>query len=346
MPSDWNDGPWGRKGSFENNLEDYLRKFPGRDFKKPLIIILLIIAAIGFLSTTFYSVSAESVGVVQRFGRYSRTTQPGLHLKLPMGIEEVTRVPVTRILTQEFGYRTEMAGIRSRRSSQTFTNESLMLTGDLNVVDVDWIVQYRVQDPKAYLFNVRNVEETIRDVSESAMRLVVGDSSVDGVLTIERELISDTAARKMQEILDGYGAGIKIVTVKLQDVTPPDEVKPAFNSVNEAKQEKEQLINEAMKDYNTVVPKARGDAEKMIKEAEGYAIDRVNRAKGDAARFLAMYKEYALARDVTRRRLYLETMARILPAVKNKYIIDEEERGVLRLLPLGKNLISPKGVQQ
>jgi membrane protease subunit HflK len=209
-----------------------------------------------------------------------------------------------------------------------------MLTGDLNVVDVNWIVQYKISDPRAYLFNVRNVEETIRDVSEAAMRMVVGDRSVDGVLTIERMEIGDQAALQMQGILDRYQTGIQIITVKLQDVTPPDQVKPAFNAVNEAKQEKEQMINEAMKEYNTIIPKARGDAEKMIKEAEGYAIDRVNRAEGDASRFVNLWSQYTKAQDVTRRRLYMETMSKVLPKVKNKYIIDEDEKGVLRLLPL------------
>jgi membrane protease subunit HflK len=194
------------------------------------------------------------------------------------------------------------------------------------------------------LFNVRNVEETIRDVSEAAMRQIVGDRSVDGVLTVERMQVGEDAALKMQEILDRYETGIKIVTVKLQDVTPPDQVKPAFNSVNEAKQEKEQMINEAMKEYNTIIPKARGDAEKTIKEAEGYAIDRINRAEGDASRFIDLYQQYSKAQDVTRRRLYLETMSKVYPKVKNKYIIDEDEKGVLRLLPLTESeIISGKG---
>jgi membrane protease subunit HflK len=219
-----------------------------------------------------------------------------------------------------------------------------MLTGDLNVVVVEWIVQYKVRDPRAFLFNVKHVEETIRDVSEASMRQVVGDRSVDGVLTIERMQVGEEAALKMQEILDGYGTGIQIVTVKLQDVTPPDEVKPAFNAVNEAKQERETMINEAMKEYNTVIPKARGDAEGMIKRAEGYAIDRVNRAEGDAARFIELWKNYSVAKDVTKRRLYMETMSKVLPQVDKKYIIDDKESGILRILPLedlGKSI--PEG---
>ena len=330
----------------KNSIEDYLRKIPQRNMRKPIIAIAAALLIIIFLSSTFFSVSTESVGVIQRFGKYDRTTQPGLHFKLPIGIESVTKVPVTRIMSQEFGFRTSSPGIRTARSGQALLNESLMLTGDLNVVVADWIVQYKVRDPRAYLFNVRNVEETIRDVSEAAMRQVVGDRSVDGVLTVERMQVGEDAALKMQEILDKYETGIQIVTVKLQDVNPPDQVKPAFNAVNEAKQEKEQMINEAMKDYNTIIPKAAGDAERMITEAEGYAIDRVNRAKGDAARFVDLWKQYTNAKDVTRRRLYMETMSDVLPKVKKKYIVDENEQGILRLLPLGESAISGKGGAQ
>jgi membrane protease subunit HflK len=330
----------------KDSIEDYLRKIPRRDMTKPIISIVAALLLIFFLSSTFYSVSTESVGVIQRFGKYDRTTQPGLHFKLPIGIESVTKVPVTRIMSQEFGFRTATPGIRTTRSSQALLDESLMLTGDLNVVVADWIVQYKISDPRAYLFNVRNVEETIRDVSEASMRLMVGDRSVDGVLTVERMQVGEDAALKMQEILDKYETGIQIVTVKLQDVNPPDQVKPAFNSVNEAKQEKEQVINEAMKEYNTVIPRASGDAERTIKEAEGYAVDRVNRAEGDATRFVDLWKQYAKAQDVTRRRLYMETMTKVLPKVKRKYIIDEDEQGILRFLPLGESPLTGKGGAQ
>lgn len=320
------------------SIEDFLRKIPRKSKRRLIILGVGAILVIAFLATTFYSVGTEEVGVIQRFGKYVRTTQPGLHMKMPFGLEVVTKVPVTRILTQEFGFRTARPGIKTTRSGRAFLGESLMLTGDLNVVVVDWIVQYKVKDPKEYLFNVEHVEETIRDVSEAAMRQVVGDRSVDGVLTIERILVGEEAAQNMQEILDGYQAGIQIVTVKLQDVTPPDKVKPAFNAVNESKQEKEQMINEAMKEYNTIIPKARGEAERMITEADGYAIDRVNRAEGDASRFVQLWKQYARAKDVTRRRLYMETMAKVLPQVERKYIVDEDEKGILRLLPLGEQL--------
>ncbi len=327
----------------KENIEDYLRRIPRRNYTKPGVYIIIAIVALIGLSSMFYSVGTESVGVVQRFGKYVKTTEPGLHMKLPIGIEKVTKVAARRILTQEFGFRTSKPGIRTQRSKGSYQDESLMLTGDLNVVDVDWIVQYKISDPRNYLFNVRNVEETIRDVSEAAMRMIIGDRSVDGVLTIERMEVGDVATLKMQELLDRYESGIKVVTVKLQDVTPPDPVKPAFNAVNEAKQEKEQLINEAMTEYNTIIPKARGDAEKVIKEAEGYAINRINRAQGDASRFIDLWKQYVNAKDVTRRRIYLETMSKVLPKVKNKYIIDEDENGVLRLLPLSGEGLTGKG---
>jgi membrane protease subunit HflK len=329
---------------FENdNIEDYLKRIPRQKIKKPIVLGIGAIIVIAFLSSTFYSVGAESVGVIQQFGKYNRTTQPGLHFKLPFGIEKVTKVPVTRILSQEFGFRTSKPGVRTVRSGRSLLNESLMLTGDLNVVVVDWIVQYKVKDPKAFLFNVKRVEETIRDVSEASMRQIVGDRSVDGILTIERIQVGEEAAQKMQEILDSYKVGIQIVTVKLQDVTPPDEVKPAFNSVNESRQEKDQMINEAMKEYNTIIPKARGDAERTIKEAEGYAIDRVNRAEGDASRFISLWKQYVKAKSVTRKRIYMETMSKVLPNIKQKYIVDEDEKGVLRLLPLGQSALTGKG---
>lgn len=327
--------------SQRDSIEEFLKGINLKKRRKYLSTALVVLVVIIAAGSTFYSVGAESVGVIQRFGEYVRTTTPGLHMKMPFGIESVTKVPITRILTQEFGFRTQKPGVRTIRSSQSLLDESLMLTGDLNVVVVEWIVQYKIKDPKDYLFNVNRVEETIRDVSESAMRLVVGDRSVDGVITIERMEIGDEAQKKMQEILDHYGAGIQIVTVKLQDVTPPDQVKPAFNAVNEAKQEKETLINQARKEYNTVIPKARGDAEKTIKEAEGYAIDRVNRADGDASRFTAIWQKYAQAKDVTRRRLYLETMAKVFPQVKRKYIVDDKDSGILRILPLDE--LSKKG---
>jgi membrane protease subunit HflK len=320
----------------EFNIQDYFRQVPPQRMGRWALSGLIALVAIVLLVSALYSVGADQVAVIQRFGRFVRTTPPGLHVRLPFGIESLRKVKVKYVFKEEFGFRTVEPGVRTVYSQQNLLDEALMLTGDLNCGVVEWIVQYKVKDPVAYSFNVRHVRGTIRDVAEAAMRRVVGDRSIDGVLTVERIEVGQMVQEGMQEILDSYESGVQIVTVKLQDVNPPDEVKPAFNAVNEAKQEREQLINQAMKEYNTAVPRAEGDAEKTIKMAEGSAIDRVNRAKGDAKRFLALWKSYRWAKDVTRRRLYMETMAEVLPKVEHKYVVDEDETGVLRLLPLGQ----------
>jgi len=248
---------------------------------------------------------------------------------------------VKHVFKQEFGFATARAGVRTTYQRGDFSAESLMLTGDLNSAVVEWIVQYKIADPVLYLFKVRGVEETLRDVSEAAMRQIVGDRSVTEVLTIGRREVSVEAALLMQELLDKYGTGIEIVTVNLKDVNPPDSVKPAFNEVNQAKQERERLINEAWSEYNRAIPAAEGEAQRLIRDAEGYALARVNRAQGDAERFVAVWKEYSRARDVTKRRLYLEIMTEILPSIENKYIIDPELKSLIPLLQLGA-----KGGQQ
>jgi len=209
-----------------------------------------------------------------------------------------------------------------------------MLTGDLNSAIVEWIVQYRIGNPVDYLFNVRNVTDIIRDASESVMRQVVGDRSVDEVIILSRREVALEAKEQLQNILNSYKTGIHVVTLELKDVNPPDPVKPAFNEVNEAKQEKERMVNEAWESYNKVVPKARGEAEKTIRQAEGYALNRVNRAKGDANKFLAIWKEYNRSKDVTRRRLYLETLNEVLPKIGRKYVVDSEQKGLVQLLRL------------
>jgi membrane protease subunit HflK len=211
-----------------------------------------------------------------------------------------------------------------------------MLTGDLNVLEVRWIVQYQIKDPVHFLFRVRDQRDTIRDISEAVMRRVVGDYSVDEVLTIKRAEIDVQAQEELQRILDSYGAGIQIVTLKLQDVTPPDRVQPAFNEVNEAKQEKERMINQAWEAYNKVIPKAKGEAEKTVREAEGYAVAVVNRAKGEAQRFLATWEAYRQAPEVTRKRLYLDAMAAVLATSKQKYVIDPSQQALLPFLQLQK----------
>lgn len=317
-------------------IEDYLRRIPPQRIRMWVVSGAVTLVVLILLFSSLYAVGADEVAVILRFGRFVRTTQPGLHAKLPFGIESANRVKVKYVFKQEFGFRTLRPGVRTVYSRENLLGESLMLTGDLNCGVVEWIVQYKVKDPVAYMFKVRNVVGTIRDAAEATMRQIIGDRSIDGVLTVGRIEVGQVAQKKIQEMMDSYGTGIHIVTVKLQNVNPPDKVKPAFNSVNEAKQEKEQLINQAMKEYNTTVPRAEGDAEKLIKVAEGFAIDRVNRAEGDANRFVALWRSYALAKDVTRRRLYMETMAEVLPQVGRKYIVDEKEKGVLRLLPLGQ----------
>lgn len=288
-----------------------------------------------FLFTGFYQVAADEVAVVQRFGEYARTAGPGPHFRIPFGIERITRVPDKRQLKMEFGFETVSAGTVSEfRTTEESKKESLMLTGDLNVAVVEWIVQYRIKDPYKYLFHLRNVSGTFRDMTESTMREVVGDHSVDEVLTVGREAIALQAREELQKLCDHYGNGIEIQQLVLQDVNPPDEVKPAFNEVNQAIQEKERAINEALADYNSAVPQAKGQAEQQVRAAEGYALERVNVAEGDAKRFEAVYDEYRKAPQVTRRRLYLETLARVLERAGNKVIVDQQAKGILPLLQL------------
>ena len=310
--------------------------------KKMVFIGGIAFLALIFVFTSFYTVDTNEVGVIQRFGAYVRTTQPGLHFKIPFGTETVKKVKVQNVYKEEFGFRTAQAGVRTQYVRASFGDESLMLTGDLNSALVEWIVQYRIQDPVKYLFNVRNVEETLRDVSESVMRQVVGDRSVDEVIVLGRQEIEDEAQQLTQNVLDEYETGLKVVTIKLQDVNPPEPVQPAFNEVNEAKQEKERIINQALEAYNKIIPQAEGQAKQAISEAEGYALNRVNRAKGDAEKFLSVWREYSKAKDVTRRRLYLETMLEVLPNIENIYVVDEEQQGLIPLLQLGKKEVASK----
>ncbi|TRZ82604.1 FtsH protease activity modulator HflK, partial [bacterium] len=277
-------------------------------------IVLLLV----FIGSGLYSVGPDEVGVVRRFGKYVRTTNPGLNIKIPFGVEKVNNVKVRYIFKEEFGFRVTKPGIVSRYSPKQFFEESLMLTGDLNVLVVEWIVQFKVRDPVKLLFNIRNPRDTIRNISEAVMRQVVGDYSVSEVLTTRRVEINIAVQEKLQEILDSYDSGVQIVTVMLQDVNPPDAVKPSFNEVNEAKQEKEKVINQAWEAYNKAVPTARGKAEKAIREAEGYALNRVNQAKGDASRFIATWQAYKDAKDVTRKRMFLETMKEVIPKAGRK----------------------------
>jgi modulator of FtsH protease HflK len=250
--------------------------------------------------------------------------------------EQVLKVPVQRQLKQEFGFRTEAiaAAARTRYSARDFTDESVMLSGDLNVAVVEWIVQYRVSDPYRYLFKVRNLEGTFRAMNEAVMREVVGDRTVTEVLTVGRQAIESTVEARLQALAGQYEMGITVDQVVLQDVNPPDPVKPSWDEVNQAQQQRDRLINEARAEYNKVVPRAAGEAEQTILQAQGYALDRVNRSQGDSTRFKAVHEAYRRAPEVTRRRMHLETMERVLPAVGGKVFIDKDSQGVLPLLPL------------
>ena len=298
--------------------------------------VIIGIIIIIFLVSSVFTVNPEEVGVIRRFGKYTRVASPGLNFKLPFGIETVKKVPVERQLKEEFGFRTRTTGIRSEYATRAFQQESLMLTGDLNASEVEWIVQFRILDPYKFLFKVRNAISTFRDMNEALMREVVGDRSVSEVLTIGRVEIASTVTARLQELCDQYETGIKVDQVVLQDVNPPDPVKPAFNEVNEAQQEREKLINQARSEYNKVIPKARGDAARIIEEARGYAVERVNQARGEATRFNAIFREYSRAPEVTRQRIYLETMNDVLPRVGRKLITDKEATGILPLFQFSK----------
>lgn len=328
-------GSSGSGGGGGGNMDEVIQKF--KQFNKPGgWIIILAIVLIYFGSSAFYTVAVDEVGIVQRFGEYVRQAGPGLHFKLPRGIEKATNVKVRYVYKEEFGLRTLRAGVQTEYASdRAYQEESLMLTGDLNVAVIPWIVQYRIKDPYKYLFKVHNVRGTLRDLSESTMRLVVGDRSINEVITKRKE-IADEARGLLQTELDEADTGLLVSTIEMKKTNVPGPVQPSFNDVNQAIQEKERIIYQAREDYNKAVPAARGQAKRTVKAAEGYALDRVNRAEGDASRFVAQYKEYAKAKDVTRRRLYLESLKDLFPKLGDKYIIDSDQKNLLPLLNLGK----------
>lgn len=290
--------------------------------------------------SAFFQVEPEEVGVITRFGKFTTSVQPGLNFKIPL-VDKVTKVPVERQQKLEFGFRTVSAGVNSEYTKGGTADESLMLTGDLNLADVEWVVQYRIDDAYKYLFMVRDPESTMRDIAESTMRQVVGDRTVNEVLTVGRADIGQTVKDLMQKTCNDYSLGAKIDQVVLQDVNPPDPVKGAFNAVNEAQQEKETLINQAKSEYNKVIPHAHGQADETIQKAEGYATARVNNALGEVARFNSLYLEYMKAPEVTRKRIYLESMQKILPALGNKIITDQEGNNVIPLLQMQMNQRKP-----
>ncbi len=317
------------------SIEQYLEQVPlSRWLTGAGLLLVALVILIG-LFTSFYTVEPEGKAVVKRFGRVVAIRDPGLHFKLPFWIDSANFVPTERVLKQEFGFRTVGA---ARRTSYTRTGatkqESLMLTGDLNVIDVEWVVQYRIYDPDKYLHRVREPQDTIRDVAEATMRRIVGNRLGSDVLTVGRVGVAAETSDEMQKILDEYDIGIHIGTVELQDVTPPDPVKHAFNKVNESRQERESLINEAERRRNQVIPRAQGEASQTVAEAEAYRAERVNAAKGEASRFTAILQEYLQAKDVTRRRLYLEMIDQVMPNIGRLYVVDPSQTPPLPLIDL------------
>ena len=295
-----------------------------------LVVVVLVVVVLVF--TSVYTIDPEEVGVVLRFGEFKRLSQPGLNFKIPFGIEDVVKVPVQRQLKEEFGFRTTRAGVRTEYSQQQYDDESLMLTGDLNIADVEWVVQYRIVDPYKFLFRVRGVRDTFRAMTEAVMREVVGNRTVNEVITVGRQELATLVEEQLQALADQYETGISVDQVVLQNVYPPEPVRPSFNEVNQAEQRRSELINTAQAQYNEVIPRARGEADRTIQGAEGYALERVNRAEGEADRFNALFRAYELAPEVTRKRLYLETMGDILPKAGRKLVLDEEIGGLVPLL--------------
>ena len=348
MPADYGNGgrgaPWGRGAKPGSDLENLIgrgqdrlkRLLPGGGARGPIIIAVVVLIVLG-LWTAYYTVPSDSVAVVQRFGKYLTEVPPGLHFKLPLGIDTATIVPVKRQLKQEFGFATPGAS-DPYQVTRDGKRETQMVTGDLNAVLVEWVIQYRIADPAKFLFDVREPRGTLRDVAESVMREVVGDRTVDEVITIGRQEIETEALAKMQALATKYALGVSIDQVQLKDINPPEPVQQSFNEVNQAQQEKEKLINEARRDYNKVIPLAEGEKDQRIREADGYRLKRINEAEGDAARFSALLAEYIKAPVVTRRRIYLETLQDVLPGLRSKIIVDEQARSILPLL----NLDSPK----
>lgn len=314
---DWQNIDWG-------NIADYRSYFL---WGIPSLLLLIL------AYTSIYTIQAESQGIVLRFGKYIKTVDPGLRIKLPFGIDRVSIVPVKRQLKQEFGFGTEGASNATQYSDEQ-TEERSMVTGDLNAATVEWIIQYRIREPQLFLFEVREPGETLRDISESVMRTVVGDRTVDEVITVGRQEIEVEALTQLQELVDKFQLGLSIDQVQLKNVNPPKPVQPSFNEVNQAQQEREKLINIANGEYNKVVPRASGEAEQKIQAAEGYALKRVNEAEGDASRFNAVLTEFLKAPEVTKRRIYIETMRDVVPKLGKKIIIDEQASQILPLLPL------------
>ena len=325
----------------EVDLQEIIRKFKERYrsmpfFRGPFWLIVPAALAILVILNSYYTVEPQETAVVQRFGKFIGTADAGLHFKIPFGIDTVNKVVTGRVLQHEYGYRTVLPDVRSRFVEKGYEEEAVMLSGDLNVVNLQWTVQYKIQDPVAYLFQVKGVESTLDDISESVMRRIVGNRYADEVFTVGRASVAEAARKEIQDIIDIYKTGLQIVTVKLQNVNPPNAVKAAFNEVNEARQEKERMINEAQAAYNQKIPKAIGEARQTVTQAEGYALERVNRSEGDVKRFLDILEEYQKAPEVTRRRMYIESLENLLGKVNQLYVIDQDQKSLLPLFDIGR----------
>ncbi len=304
--------------------------------------IALVFVLLFAVMSSYYTINPEEAGVLLRFGKYVDTTGPGLHFKLPLGIDRVIKVQYTTIRKAEFGYRTLRAGINTSYSKEGYQYESHMLTGDLNVAEVSWSVQYKVSDPYKFLFKLRNVEKTIRDITESTMRMVVGDHSVTDMITSGRSIAADKVKVIIQQTFNEYDFGVTVTNVILKDVDPPKKVRASFNMVNEAIQEQDQLINEGWQQYNKVIPMAKGKAKKVVQEAEGYAIERVNNAYGETNRFLEIYKAYKNAPKITAQRLYLENISSTFEKVDKLYVVDPQVKTIVPYLQMNPGVVGGK----
>lgn len=340
-----NRGPWEKKPtSGATDIDTLLRQ--GQEWRRaltpgglPSARGMLVVAAVAVVAfggwSSYYTVPSDSVAIVQRFGKFAVEVPPGLHFKFPLGVDVATVVPVKRQLKQEFGFATPGASDPFQRPTDG-RRETEMVTGDLNAALVEWVVQYRISEPLKFLFEVREPSATLRYVSESVMREVVGDRTVDEVITIGRQEIESEALLKMQALATKYAMGISIDQVQLKNINPPEPVQASFNEVNQAQQEKERLINEARREYNKVIPLAEGEKDQRIREADGYRLKRVNEAEGDAARFTALLTEYEKAPEVTMRRIYIETMQGVLPGIRSKIIVDGSTGSILPFLNLDR----------
>lgn len=357
-----NMNPWGNRNKKPSEIDELIQQGlkkifnmkpgggkqpPGNDGgnRKPpsgmnigIIALILVIVFMGYQS--IYQIQPNEQGVVLRFGKFSNITSPGLNFLIPF-IEKVIKVDVESIRTEEFGFRQNISR-NYAPNSNALDLESLMITADKNVIQLNWVVQYKIRDAESFLFNIRDPRAAVRDVSEAVTRRLVGNRDFNYVLN-NREELATSSLNEMQDLMDKYQSGIQLVVVQLQDLNPPDPVRPSFNEVNEAEQDKIRLANEAQKEANTRIPRAQGEAKKVIQEAEGYAIERVNRAEGDVARFNAIFKEYESAREVTRTRMYIETLKHMLPNVKDIVVIDQDKNGMVPLLNLGDALSSTPG---